>query len=89
MADNPQQQEEDLYDDLKEAKPAPKSAKRKFEIATPGNNTDQLEKKVQQLEQENEILRRNLGTLYRTAKSEIERKDAEIERLMKQVESMN
>lgn len=46
-----------------------------------------LEQKVNSLQAENENLKRNVGILYRTAKAEIERKDNEIESLMKQVES--
>lgn len=91
MAD--QQSEEDLYGDLSNTKPAaakPDSSRKRK--ANPNSLIDQvglLENKVESLGKENETLRRNMGTLYRTAKSEIERKDAEIERLMKQVESMD
>ena len=46
-----------------------------------------LEQQVNKLQAENENLKRNMGILYRTAKAEIERKDNEIESLMKQVES--
>ena len=93
MSDQNSQQEEDLYDDLNDTKPAAKgpddpSKKRKKSSLSLTDQVDHLEKKVEQLEKENETLKRNMGTLYRTAKSEMERKDAEIERLMKQIESI-
>lgn len=40
-----------------------------------------LQEKVGQLAGENEVLKRNMGTLYRTATAEISRKDKEILRL--------
>ena len=47
-----------------------------------------LEKKVQDLAEENETLKRNIGTLYRTAKAEIKRKDEEIARLLHENEEL-
>ena len=52
--------------------------------------TDELEQaklKVQQLEQENQVLRRNIGTLFRTATNEIKRKDDQISRLRTELDS--
>lgn len=46
--------------------------------------TDELEQaklKISKLENENQILKRNIGTLYRTATNEIKRKDDQISRL--------
>jgi hypothetical protein len=40
-----------------------------------------LEERVGALQRENEILKRNMGTLYRTAIAELQRKDKEIVRL--------
>jgi len=92
--------DEDLYGDLTETKPAPTGAttsdeqsrqtkKSKKAVHHPGSLASTVERLEQQLEgtqKENEILRRNIGILYRTAKSEIERKDREIESLMKELE---
>jgi hypothetical protein len=40
-----------------------------------------LQQKSAKLERENQILKRNMGTLYRTATAELQRKDKEILRL--------
>mmetsp|Transcript_15008 Transcript_15008/g.41515 ORF Transcript_15008/g.41515 Transcript_15008/m.41515 type:complete len:147 (+) Transcript_15008:55-495(+) len=40
-----------------------------------------LQQRVESLQDENTILKRNMGTLYRTAQAEIRRKDEELERL--------
>ena len=45
--------------------------------------------RVEELANENNILKRNIGTLYRTAKKEIERKDKEIQRLTEELERKN
>ena len=41
-----------------------------------------LQDKVTKLEKENEVLKRNMGILFRTATAEIQRKDKEILRLV-------
>ena len=41
-----------------------------------------LEKRVKELEDENANLKRNMGTLFRTAKKEIKRKDDQIVQMM-------
>lgn len=41
-----------------------------------------LQKRVMDLEQENDNLQRNIGILYRTAKAELQRKDDQIDQLM-------
>ena len=43
---------------------------------------------MQILKEENESLKRNMGTLYRTAKVELKRKDERITRLQDQVDTM-
>eukprot|EP00591_Stephanopyxis_turris_P001907 CAMPEP_0195522896 /NCGR_PEP_ID=MMETSP0794_2-20130614/21508_1 /TAXON_ID=515487 /ORGANISM="Stephanopyxis turris, Strain CCMP 815" /LENGTH=124 /DNA_ID=CAMNT_0040652761 /DNA_START=56 /DNA_END=430 /DNA_ORIENTATION=- len=43
--------------------------------------TTKLEKQVEKLTKENETIRRNISILYRTAKTELARKDREIEAL--------
>lgn len=45
-------------------------------------------KKQAILEQESETLKRNIGTLYRTAKAELKRKDEEIARLLGEIERL-
>ena len=47
---------------------------------------DELQKQVHTLQIENKTLRRNIGTLYRTAKSQLSRKDEEIARLMEELD---
>lgn len=90
--------EEDLYGDLSGTKAAAANAKDESRTKSkltarnevhPGCLSTQVEKlqhQVESLQTENDTLRRNIGTLYRTAKSEIQRKDTEIESLMKQLE---
>ena len=101
-------QEEDLYGDLSDTKPAAalnptthpiqpqkpsassSSSKHHHQQQQhPGSLSTQVEvlqKQVERLQKENDTLRRNMGTLYRTAKSEIQRKDTEIESLVKQLD---
>lgn len=43
-----------------------------------------LQNKVSKLQKENEVLKRNMGILFRTATAEIQRKDKEILRLNSQ-----
>ena len=50
------------------------------------NTISLLEKKIKRLEGENESLKRNMGTLYRTAKLELDRKDAMIADLERQLQ---
>ena len=78
--------EEDLYADLQDAKCAPP--------ATPSASNDSLKTKdlqqeVDKLRIENETLKRNMGTLFRTARAEIKRKDAKIESLMEELDRKN
>jgi hypothetical protein len=89
--------DDDLYDDLVDTKVAATASVSKK--SAPSNTLqpksfsdelDALQQRVALIEKENETLRRNMGTLYRTAKSELGRKDAEIDRLReKLVEEAN
>ena len=90
-----------LYDDLTNAKiPAVASIKSTVKPTgfsqsltsndnKPKSFTEQvveLQSQVESLSNENQRLRRNIGTLFRTARSEIQRKDAEISRLMEELD---
>jgi hypothetical protein len=79
-----------LYDDLKNdvfpLKPTPGGASAALSLVS---HSKALEERVRQLEEENENLKRNIGTLFRTAKAEILRKDAEIASLTHQLEDLN
>jgi predicted RNase H-like nuclease (RuvC/YqgF family) len=69
--------EDDLYGDLDNVhieQVKPKSTKT-LELERKVNDLQAL---VDALKEENETLKRNMGTLFRTARSEIQRKDAEI-----------
>ncbi|GAX14706.1 hypothetical protein FisN_11Hh247 [Fistulifera solaris] len=83
--------DDDLYDDVMDVKPAAKttqSSDRQADHSSgPLSLTEQvqmLQERVKELERENEQLQRNMGTLYRTAKAELQRKDDQIQQLMKE-----
>jgi predicted nucleic acid-binding Zn-ribbon protein len=73
-------EEEDfnLYGDLQDTKCAPKN--------TSSHEMQELKDQVEKLQAENETLRRNIGTLFRTARAEIRRKDSKIESLMEELD---
>lgn len=71
-------EEEDLYGDLQDTKCAPKDKH--------AHQVEELKRKVEKLQAENQVLKRNIGTLFRTARAEIRRKDSEIESLMEQLD---
>ena len=81
--------EDDLYGDLNLA--AAKSIPRKqtassVEPTSSSNSPSspeiaKLQQQIKTLEAENETLKKNMGILYRTAKSELERKDRRIDEL--------
>lgn len=48
----------------------------------------QLQQQIKSLQAENDTLKRNIGILYRTAKSELERKDRTISQLQDEVDSL-
>ncbi len=54
--------------------------------AATSDETASLRKQLQALQDENLRLKRNIGTLFRTAKNEIQRKDDQIERLQRELE---
>jgi hypothetical protein len=83
---------EGLYDDLAGASAAPKVASAKSPLGlmkTPSlsDDTIRLREAMNALEQENAMLKRNMGTLYRTATNEIRRKNNEITRLMAELDA--
>ena len=73
--------EDDLYGDLNlaAAKPAPR--KQQTSPTPSDQDVSKLQQRIKQLEAENETLKKNMGILYRTAKSELERKDRRLEEL--------
>jgi predicted RNase H-like nuclease (RuvC/YqgF family) len=80
---------DDLYDDVMDVKPAANTDRHAHPDwhahSGPLSLTDQvqmLQKRVTELERENEQLQRNMGTLYRTAKAELQRKDDQIHQLL-------
>jgi CII-binding regulator of phage lambda lysogenization HflD len=86
--------DDDLYDDLDLAETKVAATAKVSKKSAPSNTLqpksfseelDALQQRVALFEKENETLRRNMGTLYRTAKSELGRKDAEIDRLREQL----
>ena len=48
----------------------------------------QLQQQIKSLQAENDILKKNIGILYRTAKSELQRKDKTICQLQDEVDSL-
>lgn len=71
--------DEDLYGDMGDIKPAPTSQRHH-----PGSLTDrveELEQLTKRLRRENATLKRNIGTLYRTAAAELHRKEQQIREL--------
>lgn len=94
---------DDLYGDLDDADvklAAPSKKKNNAGGDLNGQNTTNLSTmstpaddalKVQELDRlrtENEVLQKNMGTLYRTAKAELARKDAIIDRLQNELDSV-
>lgn len=78
---------DDLYDDVMNVKPAAQqqTSSNRQQHAPPLPLTEQvqmLQQRVDVLEQENENLKRNIGTLYRTAKAELQRKEDQIQQLL-------
>mmetsp|Transcript_717 Transcript_717/g.1190 ORF Transcript_717/g.1190 Transcript_717/m.1190 type:complete len:92 (-) Transcript_717:155-430(-) len=87
--------EDDLYGDLNLA--AAKSVPRK-QTASPFEPTAsstspsypeivKLQQQIKTLEAENETLKKNMGILYRTAKSELDRKDRRIDELQNDLDA--
>mmetsp|Transcript_17517 Transcript_17517/g.36763 ORF Transcript_17517/g.36763 Transcript_17517/m.36763 type:complete len:122 (+) Transcript_17517:84-449(+) len=54
----------------------------------PQSEVNEMQQQMMTLKEENEILKKNMGILYRTAKSELERKDRAIERLQNELDTL-
>ena len=93
---NHAEEDDDLYDDVADVQPAAKTTTASIRHPSddddnqpPLSLTDQvqmLQQRVVQLERENENLQRNMGTLYRTAKAELQRKEEQIQQLLNEKE---
>ena len=73
--------EEDLYGDLDlsgKAPSKPSSAPKQINIQEERAEITMLRKQLAASQKENETLKRNIGTLYRTATNELKRKDNRI-----------
>lgn len=92
--DNPMNEDDDLYGDLHLAAAAKlvpgkqqllSSSSRPTASLSP--ETSQLQQQIKTLQAENEALKKNMGILYRTAKSELERKDRRIDELQNELDA--
>jgi hypothetical protein len=86
---------DELYGDLADTNRAPIAAKKPAQLKTPPTSSQIpnasvqiLEKRAEDLAEENRRLKRNIGTLYRTAKAEIKRKDDKIALLLLEIEQL-
>ena len=93
--------EDDLYGDLNlaaAAKPVPRkqtteaaalssSSKPPPMTASASPEISKMQQQIKTLQAENETLKKNMGILYRTAKSELERKDRRIEDLQNELDA--
>lgn len=78
---------DDLYGDLDGVQMEKRAAHKKPRVAvTIDREAEELHARVTALEKENATLKRNMGTLFRTARAELERKDAEIKSLTKELD---
>ncbi len=57
-------------------------------MMTPEPEVRQLLEQMKKIKAENDILKRNMGILYRTAKSELDRKDRAIFQLQTELDSL-
>jgi predicted RNase H-like nuclease (RuvC/YqgF family) len=82
------EKEDDLYGDLKHA-PVAKAASLKQRAPNDAQplqqEVEKLQHELQHLRQENLILKRNMGTLFRTARAEVDRKNTELQALHQQI----
>lgn len=82
---------DDLYGDLEETMgSAPvrsdcKPATHQINIQQEREDIRNLKKELERIKKENGVLKQNMGTLYRTAKKELERKDARIVELEREL----
>mmetsp|Transcript_2986 Transcript_2986/g.4351 ORF Transcript_2986/g.4351 Transcript_2986/m.4351 type:complete len:96 (-) Transcript_2986:358-645(-) len=87
--------EDDLYGDLNlaAAKPIPREKTASSFDPTPAStlpsrpDISKLQEQIKRLEAENKDLKKNMGILYRTAKSELERKDRRIDELQNDLDA--
>ena len=63
-------------------------AQSKKNITLSQSEITQLQQQMKSLRAENDILKKNIGILYRTAKSELQRKDLTISSLQDEVDSL-
>ena len=82
--------DEDLYGDLDLSGKAPSkpSAPKQINIQEERAEITMLRKQLAAAQKENEILKRNIGTLYRTATNELKRKDNRILELEQELTRM-
>jgi len=92
--------EDDLYDDLEDdvAKPMTSNTRQKNTSSMSKSlsvppllshpEVAQLQKQTNALKVENNILKKNMGILYITSKSELERKDRTIDQLQNEIDSL-
>lgn len=78
---------DDLYGDLEDAVAKPMSMSMRLPTITQPQ-VAQLRQQVQSLKAENDILKKNMGILYRTSKSELDRKDRTISQLQEELDSL-
>lgn len=78
--------QDDLYGDLDHKKinksSIARSNPRQINIHQEREEIQSLKQENEALKRENEILKRNMGILYRTAKLELQRKEAQLEEAM-------
>jgi transposase-like protein len=67
------EQDDDLYGDLEVNIKAPSTNTHQINIQQERQEIINLKKELAKVKKENEILKRNIGTLYRTAANEIKR----------------
>jgi len=78
-----------LYGDLEDAAIAnPSSSSNYIALTMTELEIEQLREQLQSLKSENFILKQNMGILYRTAKSELDRKDRTILELQSELDSL-
>ena len=77
-----------LYGDLEDAAIAEPSSSNTIALTMTELEIKQLRQQLQSLKSENDILKQNMGILYRTAKSELDRKDRTILELQSELDSL-
>lgn len=77
-----------LYGDLEDAAIAKSSSSSTQDLTMTELEIEQLRQQLQSLTKENNILKQNMGILYRTAKSELDRKDRTILDLQSELDSL-